>query len=179
MDEFQTVVYSKQVIEFVAVAKEFCDFVETTTQMESVDFAERLQKFLPLIYLKGSMLPQCEGADDEYLEESVTESDYERVRMSVSRLMGAHDEYLEVFDDEMQYSAEPIVHLVSEGVADVYQDLKNFIMVYRCGLDDVMTEALWALNNNFELYWGKTVASLLRAVHLSVYKLKEEQEERR
>ena len=28
MDDFQHVGYSKEVIEFVAVAKEFCDFVE-------------------------------------------------------------------------------------------------------------------------------------------------------
>ena len=29
MEDFQHVGYSKEVIEFVAVAKEFCDFVET------------------------------------------------------------------------------------------------------------------------------------------------------
>ena len=32
MEDFQHVGYSKEVIEFVAVAKEFCDFVETAPQ---------------------------------------------------------------------------------------------------------------------------------------------------
>ena len=46
MEDFQHVGYSKEVIEFVAVAKEFCDFVETAPQMQRRDFIQRLQKFL-------------------------------------------------------------------------------------------------------------------------------------
>ena len=52
MEDFQHVGYSKEVIEFVAVAKEFCDFVETIPTMERKDVLQRLQKFIPLIYLK-------------------------------------------------------------------------------------------------------------------------------
>ena len=54
MEDFQHVGYSKEVIEFVAVAKEFCDFVETAPQMQRRDFIQRLQKFIPLIYSKIS-----------------------------------------------------------------------------------------------------------------------------
>lgn len=38
MEDFQHVGYSKEVIEFVAVAKEFCDFVETAPQMATQGF---------------------------------------------------------------------------------------------------------------------------------------------
>ena len=60
MEDFQHVVYSKEVVEFVAVAKEFCDFVETAPQMSDKEFLPRLQKFIPLIYLKGALLPMSE-----------------------------------------------------------------------------------------------------------------------
>ena len=50
MDDFQHVGYSKEVIEFVAVAKEFCDFVEATAGGGRELFLSRLQKFIPLIY---------------------------------------------------------------------------------------------------------------------------------
>ena len=36
---------------------------------------------------------------------------------------------------------------------------------------DVMGEALWQLNNSFELYWGKSCTSVLRAIHLAIYKV--------
>ena len=71
MEDFQHVGYSKEVIEFVAVAKEFCDFVETAPQMQRRDFIQRLQKFIPLIYLKGSLLPRCESDELGLLEEIV------------------------------------------------------------------------------------------------------------
>ena len=66
MEDFQHVGYSKEVIEFVAVAKEFCDFVETAPQMQRRDFIQRLQKFIP-IRIEGS-----------YEDEQVRQEEYKR-----------------------------------------------------------------------------------------------------
>lgn len=173
MEDFQHVGYSKEVIEFVAVAKEFCDFVETVPQMEVQDILSRLQKFIPLIYLKGSLLPACECEESGLTEDVVAEEDYNYLFGELHRILGERDEYLEVFDDNMQYNEAPVVHSISEKVCDIYQDLKNFTASYRCGIPDVIGEALWELNNNFELYWGKACAGVLRAVHHAVYQLAE------
>ena len=169
MEDFQHVGYSKEVIEFVAVAKEFCDFVETAPQMQRRDFIQRLQKFIPLIYLKGSLLPESDSGDSGLIEDIVTEDDYNYLYGQLHRLLGEHDEYLEVFDDNMQFSEVPVVHSIAEKTCDIYQDLKNFISSFRCGIPEVIGEALWQLNNSFELYWGKACAGVLRAVHHAVY----------
>ena len=174
MEDFQHVGYTKEVIEFVAVSKEFCDFVETAPQMTREAFVERLQKFIPLIYLKGSLLPQSDEEGNELIEDFVTEENYNYLYGELHRLMGEYDEYLEVFDENMQYSETPVVHSIAEKVCDIYQDLKNFIASYRCGLNEVIGEALWQLNENFEHYWGKSCAEVLRAVHQVVFKVKEE-----
>ncbi|MCR9012896.1 DUF5063 domain-containing protein [Gabonibacter chumensis] len=171
MDDFQHVGYSKEVIEFVAVAKEFCDFVEAAAGEGRELFLSRLQKFIPLIYLKGSLLPRCESDELGLLEDTVTEEDYNVLYAALHQLMGEQDEYLEVFDDNMQYSETPIVNSIAEKVCDVYQDLKNFISAYRHGMTDVIEEALWQLNNSFELYWGRACASVLRAVHVAVFRI--------
>lgn len=176
MEDFQQVAYSKEVIEFVAVAKEFCAFVETCPQMERRDVVQRLQKFIPLVYLKGALLPVKDIEAEGLTEDFVTEEDYNYLYGELHRLLGEYDEYLEVFDDRMQYSEAPVVHSIAEKVCDIYQDLKNFISSYRCGVVVVMEEALWQLNANFEFYWGKACASLLRAVHQVVYKEKDEVE---
>ena len=98
MEDFQHVGYSKEVIEFVAVAKEFCDFVETIPTMERKDVLQRLQKFIPLIYLKGSLLPACECEEEGLAEDTVTEEQYNYLFGELHRLFGEYDEYLEVFD---------------------------------------------------------------------------------
>ncbi len=175
MEDFQHVGYSKEVIEFVAVVKEFCDFVETVPQMRRKDFVQRLQKFIPLIYLKGALLPESDVEEEGLTEDFVTEEHYNFLYSEVHRLLGEYDEYLEVFDDNMQYSETPIVHSIAEKVCDIYQDLKNFISSFRCGIPEVIGEALWQLNNNFELYWGKACTEVLRAVHYVVFQVKDDE----
>ena len=159
MEDFQHVGYSKEVIEFVAVAKEFCDFVETAPQMQRRDFIQRLQKFIPLIYLKGSLLPESDSGDSGLIEDIVTEDDYNYLYGQLHQLLGEYDEYLEVFDDNMQFSEVPVVHSIAEKT---------------CDIPEVIGEALWQLNNSFELYWGKACAGVLRAVHHAVYQIKDE-----
>lgn len=176
MEDFQHVGYSKEVIEFVAVAKEFCDFVETVPQMKRKDFVLRLQKFIPLIYLKGSLLPESDTDETGLTEDVVTEDEYNYLFSEVHGLMGEYDDYLEVFDDNMQYSEAPVVHSISEKVCDIYQDLKNFISSFRCGIPEVIGEALWQLNDSFELYWGKSCAGVLRAIHHVVFEVRNEEE---
>ncbi|MDL2330930.1 DUF5063 domain-containing protein [Odoribacter sp. OttesenSCG-928-A06] len=174
MEDFQTVGYQKEVLEFVAVAKEFCDFVETIPSMGRKDVFQRLQKFIPLIYLKGSLLPVVETDEEGLAEDSVTEDEYNYLYGELNRIFGEYDEYMEVFDENMQYSETPVVHSIAEKICDIYQDLKNFAHSFRCGIPEVIEEALWRLNDNFELYWGKSCAGVLRAVHNVVFKLEDE-----
>lgn len=176
MEDYQHVGYSREVIEFVAVAKEFCDFVETAPQMQRKDMIMRLQKFIPLIYLKGSLLPQTECEQSGLTEDFVTEGQYNYLYGGIHQLMGGYDEYLEVFDDNMQYSEAPVVHSVTEKICDIYQDLKNFISSFRCGIPEVIGEALWQLNESFELYWGKSCAGVLRAIHHLVFQMNNEED---
>ena len=91
MEDFQHIGYSKEVLEFVAVAKEFCDFVETAPQMQQKDFIQRLQKFIPLIYLKGSLLPSLESEENGLTEDIVTENDYNYLYAEIHRLLGEYD----------------------------------------------------------------------------------------
>ncbi|MDR2130156.1 MAG: DUF5063 domain-containing protein [Odoribacteraceae bacterium] len=175
MEDFQRVGYSKEVIEFTTVAKEFCDLVERVTGEEKKQFLVQLQQLLPLIYLKGSLLPECESDETGMNEEIVTEEDYNFLHKHIWQLMAGDDEYLEVFDDNMRYSETPVVASIAENVCDIYQDLKNFISSYQHGMLDVIQEALWQLNANFELYWGRACVSVLRAIHAVIYRVTDEE----
>jgi len=54
-DRLNNLVYSKNVIELITVANEFCSFLERSEDLETDDFLGRLQKLLPLLYLKASL----------------------------------------------------------------------------------------------------------------------------
>lgn len=167
-------VFDRNTVEFVTVAVEFCAFLERSEQMKRASFVDTLLKILPLLYLKASMLPKVENAT-EGLEHFVTEEDYEVIRMTMASIMADRDDYLEVFMADMMYSETPIKASISEDLADIYQDIKDFVSVYRIGLDETMYAALAVCEENFALYWGQKLVNTLRALHDVKYNVKEDE----
>ena len=66
---------------------------------------------------------------------------------------------------DMKYSDQPITKYISEDLADIYQDIKDFIFVFQLGLNETMNDALAICQENFALYWGQKLVNTLRALH--------------
>jgi hypothetical protein len=164
-----SLVYSKNVIEFITVANEYCSFLERAEEMESADFLGRLQKLLPLLYLKASLIPSLEFEAEEDLEKYVTEVDYNIIQQNVGAHTGAGDDYQEVFLPGMQFSETALTSSISENVADIYQDIKEMVMSFRTLNDEVMEQALWECLQNFTRIWGQKLVNCLRALHNLIY----------
>ena len=120
------VVYSRDTIEFVTVAAEFCAYLEQSEGRKRKDFIGTVLKILPLLYLKASLLPSVEGAEDFLPEAFVSEQDYEVVKLTLSNIMGNDDDYLDFCNEDVKFSDEPAVKTISEDLADIYQALKKF-----------------------------------------------------
>lgn len=159
------VIFSRNTVEFVTVAAEFCAYLERAETLRRKEFVDTILKILPLLYIKASMLPECEPMDEAEPETFVTEEDYEVLRYALASLMGDRDDYLEVFMQDMAYSDTPIARCISEDLADIYQDVKNFVSLFKLGFDETMHEALAACREHFALYWGQTLVNTMRALH--------------
>lgn len=162
------IIYSPPVIDFVTVAVEFCAFLESEKPVSREEWISKMLKILPLMYIKASLLPQTVEMNDEQPETFVKEEDYVRVAAAVSSVMGEEDVYLDVFVEDMKYSERPISAFVSENMADIYQDVRNFVSVYQYGLTEQMNDALFACRENFRTYWGQKLINVLRPLH-SIY----------
>ena len=174
--ESQTI-FDKNVIEFVTVAAEFCAFLERAEGMKRKDFVDTTLKILPLLYLKASMLPKCETIGDEAPETYVTEEMYEVLRINLSDILAEKDDYLEVFLPDMAYSDQPIKKNISEDLADIYQDIRDFIFVFQLGLNETMNDSLAICQENFGLLWGQKLVNTLRALHDVKYNQEPDEEE--
>ena len=159
------VIFDRNVIEFVTVAAEFCGFLERAEGMKRDKFVDTSLKILPLLYLKASLLPECEMMSDEYPENYVTEETYEILRMNIASVLTEKDDYLEVFLPDMAYSDTPIKKCISEDLADIYQDMKNFIFIFQLGLNETMNDSLVICKENFGNIWGQKLVNTLRALH--------------
>jgi hypothetical protein len=158
-------VYQQPAIEFVTVAVQFCICLEKVSEYEREDFLDKILSILPLLYLKARMVPKAELELDGYIEQFVTEQEYEAVRQSIAAQLGSDDTYLEVFVDEMKYSDEPITAFISENIADIYQELKDLACNYQTQNESVMNDALMSCLEAFEQHWGQKLLNVLRPLH--------------
>jgi len=165
MDKNSDPVYSRHTVEFVAVANEYCKYAEHASEMKGEELLKILQRLLPLLYLKASFLPELKSFFEDSNEKFVTEDDWTAIHTAFKGKFGSADEYLEVFDERMSDSEVPVVASLAENMADIYQDLKNFILLYQTGTEEVMNDALWECKMNFENYWGQKLVNALRAIH--------------
>lgn len=170
-DLAKNIVFSKNVVEFVTVGVQYCSFLETFEERTSFELSDKLTKLLPLLYLKATMLPPIELEYDIYPEVTVTEEDYNYIVSRLYNCLKNNDGYLEVFLEDMKYSDTPISASISEDLADIYQDIKNFISIYEQGIEENMSEALYLSEENFKLYWGQKLVNVIRALHALRYSM--------
>lgn len=161
-------VYERDILELVTVAVEFCAYVENAAEKDRKIFISTMQKLLPLLYLKGVLAPKyelTEECDADCLSSFVSMENYDIVRNNVAFVMGEYDSFLDVFVEDMKYSDTPILSSVSENIADIYQDLKNFVYAYKDGTEEMRYDAIVMCKSNFENYWGQRLVNVLRALH--------------
>ena len=162
-------VYSGHVVEFVAVANEYCRYLEHATEMKGEELLKIMQRLLPLLYLKASFMPEFVPFFEDGNEKFVTEMDWQRINAVLRKCLGSADEYLEVFDETSMETDSPVVSSISENMTDIYQDMKNFLLLYQTGTNEVMNDAVWECRLNFENYWGQKLVNALRAIHMFNY----------
>lgn len=164
-------IYAHDTLEFVTVAAEYCALLEKCEERTEGELVGTLLKLLPLLYMKVQLLPEVETDGAFVPNDQVTEDDYNFVREGVWRLLHEHDEYeMLVWDEDMQ-TEESRWCSVSEGLADIYQALRNFVAVYQQRVEPCMLDALWQLRENFELYWGQSLLDTLRQLHRIRYSM--------
>lgn len=166
IEDFESnIVHSQNITEFVIVASEYCTFVENTLRFSKKDFLEKSGKLLPLIYLKARLLPKFESIFDDDNEKFVNEEEWDIIQEAVQKKLGLHDEYREVYDPLTHEQLEQSTAAISDNLADIYQDLKNFVTLYNIGTEEIMNDALWECQLNFEEFWGQKLLNALKAVH--------------
>lgn len=162
-------VYSRSVIEFVAAANEFCRYAEQAQKLKGDELLKIFQRIIPYLYIKASLLPELQPVFEDGSEKFVTEPDWTRIRDVLREKFGSADAYVEVMDSRASDTEPEIAASISEDMADIYQDVKDFLLLYQTGTNEVMNDAVWECRLNFENIWGQKLVNSLRAIHRFIY----------
>lgn len=157
--------YGDEVLGFVRTAAEFCSTIEQTEKINLVEFVDRIHKYLPKLYYEASSLPELDSQFEDLGQKFVTEQDYEIIRTKLLSKLGQYDGYEEVFDEARIEYEDSVGESISEDLSDIYQDVKDFVMLFELGTNEVMYEALWECKQSFQSYWGQKLTNVLRPLH--------------
>lgn len=164
-ENFEQYITSKEVTDFISVAAEYCTFAENVSELNREDFFRFAQELLPKLYFHAVKLPELDNIFEEGNERFITEEDWQFIHDSILKKAGVFDTYPEVFDNNINETDNFVTSSIAENFADIYQDIKDFTLLYNVGTNEVMNDAIWECKLNFKEYWGQKLSNVLRAVH--------------
>lgn len=162
MDSF---IYKDSTIAFVTAAAQTCLLIEKCAEHERDEWREQMLRLLPVLYLRTRLLEPAERMMDEEPQRFVTEEDYNFALVGVRELLGQDDAYLDVFVDNGIYTDEIQTAYISEGLADIYQELKDLAAAFQTGEEPIMNDAVVICREAFDNHWGRKLLAVTRALH--------------
>ncbi|HQF02056.1 MAG TPA: DUF5063 domain-containing protein [Bacteroidales bacterium] len=163
----QEPVYSQQVLEFLAVAHKYCQFMEQLYRQSAENISDFLVQILPLLYFRGSLLPVINQIEIEVVEKYVTEEEWQALFNDLRQKFLDNDEYWFVENDNPHNDL--IRGSLSDNLADIYQDLKDFVILYQRPFRNVKEAAVWDIRQLFRSHWGFRVVNVLKVLHYQLY----------
>jgi hypothetical protein len=124
---------------------------------------------LPKIYSGLSLLPQIKARYSSDVEKFVTEQEYNRIFNSLSSYMGALDKFADFYDLAHPGAVKVIEASLAEMLTDIYQELKDFVLLYETDTLENMNDAIADFLNTFERYWGVKLLTAARIIHVNLY----------
>jgi hypothetical protein len=155
---------SVPVLEFLRVAHEYCLFAEKASEKNSAETGDFFLKIGPLIYLRGKLLPEITPDYPESSERFVAEEEWQEIFNAYRAVFGQDDEFYTVNYEEFN-EYEAVKASLSENLTDIYQDLKDFILLYSKNNQAARQNAVYECRKLFETRWGPKVLANLRYLH--------------
>ena len=160
--------YSRKVLEMVTVANEYCLFLEKADQYSLDEILGFIQKVIPLIYLKSSLLPDIHVTDEDAVEHYVTEEQWEAMFNTLHNILGPADEFFFVDPHEKSHN-DPVKGSLAICFTDTYQDLKDFLMLFQNPLRSFKENAVRECRRLFETRYGFRILNANAAVHAILF----------
>jgi hypothetical protein len=163
--DFHSFVYSEELLALVKAANETSVFLETFSGEDGKAFVSLAVRHLADVYAAMLRVRDTEPVYETSGDPVVTEQDWSALFQRIARLLGAHNEILRPAGEEEFDRSELVAHSISEDLADVYQELRDFTSIYSRGMEELMNDAAWELKEHFAEHWGAKLLRSLSALH--------------
>jgi len=158
-----------QTEEFIKLCRRYFEYIEKLPDRKISDFWTMQLRLLPEIYSGVSYLPPIEARYSSDIEKYVTEREYNNVFINLVTYIGAVDKFSDLSDLSHPGAVKVINASLSEMLTDIYQELKDFVMLYETGTLENMNDAIADCLDTFGQYWGVKLLTATRIIHVNLY----------
>lgn len=167
-DQQEPIEQKKQILEMLTVSNEYCMFIEKAYDYSKEEILQYIHRMAPLLYLKGSLLPEIKIENPEAYERFVTEEVWENIFNELRNKFSKDDEFW--FIDEVTFNGDEIAKgSMAEQLTDIYQDLKDFVFLYNKNTSDAILNAVAECRHLFYVNWGYKIIRIQKQVHHLLY----------
>jgi hypothetical protein len=155
--------------EFVDGAGEFCQLLEQASRMRTGELFTSLQRILPELYLKASRMPKPKYCYEEEQKKFVKEDDYARIHDALQQKIELVNGIARMSPGTRSDKHELLSFNMAENLADIYEELKNFVRLYETLIPQAMNDAVWICRNSYEQNLGIKLIDGVRLLHTVIY----------
>ena len=155
--------------EYVKLCRRYIEYIEELPDEKVSDFWQVQLRLLNELYISTLRLPQLGGHYSLEIEKFVTEREYNKIFAKLVAYIGALDKFADFSDLGRPGIMKVIDASISETLTDIYQELKDFVMLYETGTLENMNDSVVECVETFGQYWGVKLLSALRIIHINLY----------
>jgi hypothetical protein len=147
---------SREVEAFAKIARQYCDWVETSAANSEQEM-EVARKLLAKLHAAALDLPDL-GVKDDGVSDPISHEAWQRIYRHFLEMPLV--KYWDVFDPLKK--DKPILNNLADDLADIYRDVKNPLALFDEGN---IVDAVWEWRVGFQHHWGHHLTGAQRALH--------------
>ena len=148
---------------FVGVVREYCDVIEKADEYSRQRLIRRVRELLPQLYFYALHLP--ETVSELSIDRVITHEQWSEVFGGLIGKLGSCDMYWEIFNPSQQTPKEPVCGSLADDLADIYRDLKEGLLEWDKGNENIRAAVVWEWRFGFENHWGDHLVDGLRGLN--------------
>lgn len=159
----------KHAHELALLSNNYCNFIDNIENNTADQIFQYLHVLLPMLYFKGILLPKCDYSEDEAPERFVTEEQWHLKYLSIKKKVATLDSFL-FLPNLVNENQEPQLLSLTELLTDVYQDCKDYVMLFYKNTLASQNNAIALMHENFSKYWGYKLSIVIPYLHTIIHK---------
>lgn len=154
---------------YVTLCRKYCAYLEQLSKEDSNRFYEEMLVMLPGIYRGAMRLPLIKSRYAYEPEKMVTERMYKAVYKRLADQFKNKDRYSELADPAFPENMRVIECSAVEILADIYQEVKDFVLLFERGTLEEMNDAVAECQTAFKDKLGSQLLSVAHLLHTLCY----------